>query len=92
MLETIFPPTQVTICTTIIEFEFRSCSEDRGVKITAPLITRQCVLIPEGFPLESRSAPMAKPAASAIPIDAKKNSSQPVGICLQRPICNLYIQ
>ena len=64
----------------ILDVEFGSTNEDKNVKIAAPPITKQCVLIPAGFPLDSLSTPMAKPAASAIPMSTKNRSSYPVGM------------
>jgi hypothetical protein len=37
------------ICAAILEDEFGSTIDDRNVKIAAPPITRQCVLIPAGL-------------------------------------------
>jgi hypothetical protein len=73
-------PIPEIICAEILDVEFGSTNEDKNVKIAAPPITKQCVLIPAGFPLDSLSAPMAKPAASAIPMSIKNRSSYPVGI------------
>jgi uncharacterized protein YgbK (DUF1537 family) len=50
------------------------------VNIAVPPITRHWVLIPAGFPFDSLSTPMAKPAASAMPISTKNRSSYPVGM------------
>jgi hydrogenase maturation factor len=73
-------PIPEIICAAILEVEFGSTKEDRNVKIMAPPITRQWVLIPAGFPLDSLSAPIAKPEASAMPMSIKNRSSYPVGM------------
>jgi hypothetical protein len=73
-------PIPEIICAEILDVEFGSTNEDKNVKIAAPPITRQCVLIPAGFPLDSLSAPIANPAASAMPMSTRNRSSYPVGI------------
>jgi hypothetical protein len=68
-------PMHDTTCAAIREVEFGSTKEDRNVKIIAPPITRQWVLIPAGLFLDSLSAPIANPAPSTIPISIKKRIS-----------------
>jgi hypothetical protein len=46
-------PMPVTTCAAILGVELGSIRAERNVKIAAPPITRQCVLIPAGFPLDS---------------------------------------
>ena len=48
-------PIPEIICAAILDDEFGSTIEDRNVKIAAPPITRQCVLIPAGLFLDSLS-------------------------------------
>jgi hypothetical protein len=62
-----------------LDEELGSTTEERNVNIAVPPMTRQCVLIPAGLPLDSLSAPIAKPAASAMPMSTKNRSSYPVG-------------
>ena len=68
-------PIPEIICAAILDEELGSTIEERNVNIAAPPITRQCVLIPAGLPLDSLSAPMTKPAASAIPRSTRNCSS-----------------
>src|SRR5215213_7481200 len=73
-------PIPDTTCAAILEEEFASTKEDRNVKIIAPPITRQCVLIPAGLFFDSLSAPIANPAPSTIPISIKKQITKQVGM------------
>lgn len=68
-------PIPEIICAAIRDEELGSTSEDRKVKIAAPPITRQWVLIPAGFPRDSLSMPIANPAAKAMPMATKERSS-----------------
>jgi hypothetical protein len=67
-------------CAAILDDELGSTKEERKVKIIAPPMTMQCVLIPAALFLDSLSNPMAKPAASEMPMPTRKRISYPVGM------------